>query len=160
MAFEISPAFAEDLGEAGRVHAVAWQDSHRRFCTPEFVALHTPERQARYLAEKLANGSRLFLLRLDGKAVGVVGVAGSLIEDLYILPDYRNRGLGTALLRYAIGQCDGAPKLWILENNAGAECLYRREGFVPTGRRNAIAGKLDEVAFELRRPCLPARKEI
>ena len=151
MGVEITPAGAGDLAAAGRVHAIAWQDSHRAFCAPEFVALHTPERQARYLAEKLSNGSRLFLLRQDGEAVGVATVAGSLIEDLYILPECQNRGLGTALLRYAARQCDGAPTLWILENNTEAERLYRREGFAPTGRRNAIADKLDEVEFELRR---------
>ena len=147
----ITPAGAEDLEAAGRVHAEAWQDSHRAFCAPEFVALHTPGRQARYLAEKVSNGSRLYLLRADGEAVGVVTVTGSQIEDLYIFPGWQNRGLGTALLRYAVSRCDGAPTLWILENNAGAERLYRREGFVPTGRRNAITDKLDEMEFELRR---------
>lgn len=133
------------VAEAGRVHALAWQDSHRSFCAPGFVAIHTPERQARYLAGKLAHGSRLFLLCLDGEAAGVVSVTGSLIEDLYILPRLQNRGLGTALLRHAVDHCDGAPTLWILENNAGAERLYRREGFVPTGRRQAVADGLDEI---------------
>ncbi len=149
----ITPASADDIEAAGRIHAEAWQDSHRAFCAPEFVALHTPERQARYLADKVSDGSRLFLLRRDGEAVGVVTVTGSLIEDLYILPECQNRGLGTALLRFAIGQCDGAPTLWILENNAGAERLYRREGFTPTGRRQAIADKLDEVEFRGMETC-------
>ena len=145
MDIEITPACTGDLETAGQIHAEAWRDSHRAFCTPEFVALHTPERQSRYLADKVARGSRLYLLRADGEAVGVVTVTESLIEDLYILPGWQNRGLGTALLRYAVGQCDGAPTLWILENNAGAERLYRREGFAPTGRRKAITDKLDEV---------------
>ena len=149
MGVEIAPAGAGDLEAAGRVHAAAWQDSHRDFCAPEFVALHTPERQARYLAEKVSDGSRLFLLRQDGAPVGVVTVTGSLIEDLYILPECQNCGLGTALLRYAVGQCEGIPTLWILENNAGAERLYRREGFAPTGRRSAITDRLDEIEFVL-----------
>ena len=152
MDIEITPAGADDLEAAGRVHAEAWRDSHRAFCAPEFVALHTPERQARYLAEKVSNGSRLFLLWVDGEAVGVVTVTESLIEDLYILPGWQNRGLGTALLRYAVSRCDGAPTLWILENNAGAERLYRREGFAPTGRRNAITDKLDEVELRVMEP--------
>ena len=102
----------------------------------------------RYLSGKLAGGSRLYLMRRDGEAVGVVSVTGSLIEDLYILPRYQNRGLGTALLRHAMKRCDGTPTLWILENNAGAERLYRREGFVPTERRKAVARGLDELEFE------------
>lgn len=151
MRVDILPVDADSLDEAGAVHAAAWQASHRAFCTPEFVARHTPQRQARYLSEKLAKGSRLFMLRLDGKAIGVVTVSRSLIEDLYILPECQNRGFGTMLLRYAVRQCADAPTLWILENNTEAERLYRREGFAPTGRRNAIADKLDEVEFELRR---------
>lgn len=147
MAVEIVPVDSSGVDEASRVHALSWQDSHRAFCTPDFTALHTPERQARYLAQKMAAGSRLYLLRLDGTTVGVVSVTGSLIEDLYILPEYQNRGLGTALLRYAIDRCDGVPTLWILENNAGAERLYRREGFTPTGRRSAIADGLNEIEF-------------
>ena len=142
---EIVPVDPGNVAEAGAVHAEAWQASHRGFCTPEFIALHTAERQTRCLLEKLQGGSRLFLMRLEGEAVGVVSVTGSLIEDLYILPRWQNRGLGTMLLRHAMRQCEGRPTLWILENNAGAERLYRREGFVPTGRRNAITGKLDEI---------------
>ena len=145
----IVPAGPGDIADAGRVHAEAWQESHRAFCTPAFVAQHTAKRQAAYLSDKLAQGAQLYLLRLDGRAAGVVSVTGSLIEDLYILPDCQNRGLGTALLRYAVRRCEGRPTLWILENNGGAERMYRREGFVPTGRRNNIADGLDEVEFEL-----------
>lgn len=147
LSFDIIPVGPSQIEEAGRVHALAWQDSHRGFCAPDFVALHTPERQARYLADKLSGGGKLFLLRLDGAAAGVVSVTGSLIEDLYVLPSLQNRGLGTALLRYAARQCSGTPTLWILENNARAERLYRREGFIPTGRRNAITDQLDEVEY-------------
>ncbi|MBR6220855.1 MAG: GNAT family N-acetyltransferase [Clostridia bacterium] len=143
------PAGPGDIADAGRVHAEAWQESHRSFCAEAFVALHTAQRQAQYLSDKLAHGAQLYLLKVDSRAVGVVSVTGSLIEDLYILPDCQNRGLGTALLRYAVRRCEGKPTLWILENNAGAERLYRREGFVPTGRRNNITDGLDEVEFEL-----------
>lgn len=149
MNIRIYPAGQGDIAEAGRVHAESWRESHRAFCSQAFLALHTAERQAVYLTDKLAGGARLYLLRLDGKAAGIVSVTGSLIEDLYILPDCQNRGLGTALLRYAVSRCEGRPTLWILENNAGAERLYRREGFVPTGRRNNIASGLDEVEYEL-----------
>ena len=79
--------------------------------------------------------------------MGIVSVTGSLIEDLYILPDRQNRGYGTKLLQYAIGQCADTPVLWILENNQGAERLYRRMGFQETGRRNPITKGLDEIEF-------------
>ena len=137
-----------NLSEAAAIHSVSWQESHRSFCSPEFIALHTPQHQKAYLQGKMDNGSKLFMMIAD-KPVGVVSVTGNLIEDLYILPDYQHQGFGTRLLRFAMEQCDGVPTLWILENNKGAEKLYRREGFRETGRKNAITDKLDEIEFSL-----------
>ena len=96
----------------------------------------------------MANGSRVYML-IDGTPVGIVSVTGSLIEDLYVLPEKQNMGYGTALLQYAIGQCAGKPTLWILENNIGAARLYRRMGFRKTGKTNAITDELNEVELIL-----------
>ena len=154
----IAAVDASNIREAAAVHAASWQASHRAFCAPDFVALHTPERQREYIRRKMDGGSRSFLLIAD-MPVGVVSVTGSLIEDLYILPERQNRGYGTALLRFAIGRCAGVPTLWILENNAGAERLYRRLGFTETGRRNAITGELDEIEFVLHKEAYPMDHE-
>jgi len=137
-----------NLSEAATIHSVSWQESHRSFCSPDFVALHTPQHQEEYLQQKIDQGSRVFML-IEDKPVGVVSVTGSLIEDLYILPNYQHQGFGTRLLHFGIEHCDGTPTLWILENNKGAEKLYRREGFRETGRRNAITDVLDEIEFSL-----------
>ena len=137
-----------NLSEAAAIHSASWQESHRSFCSPEFIALHSPQHQKAYLQKKIDNGSKLFILIAD-KPVGVVSVTGNLIEDLYILADYQQQGHGTRLLRFAIEQCDSTPTLWILENNKGAEKLYRREGFRETGRKNAITDELDEIEYTL-----------
>ena len=34
-----------NLSEAATIHSVSWQESHRLICSPEFVALHTPQHQ-------------------------------------------------------------------------------------------------------------------
>lgn len=138
----------ETIEAAARVHSISWQASHSSFCSPEFVAAHTPERQNVYIRKKLEEGSVFYLLAED-QPIGIVSITGNLIEDLYILPEFQNRGYGTKLLRFAIAQCTDTPALWILENNQDAERLYRRLGFRPTGRRNHITGKLDEVEFAL-----------
>jgi len=93
-------------------------------------------------------GSRIYML-VEEKPVGVVSVTGSLIEDLYVLPDRQNMGYGTRLLRYAIGKCKGVPTLWILENNTRAERLYRKMGFRRTGRINPSPGGLKEIELAL-----------
>lgn len=134
----------ENLAQAGRIHSLAWQESHRSFCTPEFVAKHSPEAQTEYLRRERVQGKRVWML-VDGKPVGIVSVQGSLIENLYVLPGEQNRGYGTRLLRFAMAQCQGTPALWILSSNEGALRLYARHGFVKSGREN----RLSETLYEL-----------
>ena len=138
------------IRQAAAVHSISWKASHRAFCTPEFIEKHTPEQQLEYLQNKMNGGAAVYLLA-DEKPVGIVSVTGSLIEDLYVLPEMQNRGYGTRLLQFAISLCTGVPVLWILENNTGAARLYRRMGFRETGRRNSITNELDEIEMQLAR---------
>ena len=144
----IIPVDKTNIMQAATIHATAWKSSHRAFCTPDFIEKHTPERQLEYLQKKINGGTKVCMLA-DEEPVGIVSVTGSLIEDLYVLPEMQNRGYGTALLQFAVRQCANTPALWILENNTGAERLYRRMGFRETGRRNRIANGLDEIEMHL-----------
>ena len=144
----IVPVDQSNICQAAEVHSVSWQESHRSFCSADFIALHTPEHQQEYLSEKISRGSRVFML-VDGEPAAVVSVTGSLIEDLYVLPGRQNKGYGTLLLEYAVRQCTGTPTLWILENNKGAERLYSRIGFRKTGRLHTVTDGLDEIEFTL-----------
>ncbi len=146
----IIPVDQTNILEAAAIHSISWKESHRSFCSPDFIEKHTTERQMEYLQNKINGGAKVYMLT-DGKTAGIVSVTGSLIEDLYVLPDMQNRGYGTKLLLFAISQCEDTPALWILENNTGAERLYRRMGFQETGRRNAITNALDEIELHLTR---------
>ena len=137
-----------NLFQAAIIHSISWKESHRAFCTPDFIELHTPERQRDYLNKKMNSGTRIYML-VEEKPIGIVSVTNSLIEDLYVLPNMQNMGYGTKLLQYAIDQCTDTPTLWILENNVKAERLYHRMGFKRTGRKNSITDGLDEIEFAL-----------
>ncbi len=158
MSLRILPVGESNLEEAAEVHAVSWRASHAEICTPEFIAVHTTERQREYLRRKLQDGSRFFLLT-DNTPVGLVAVTENLIEDLYVLPAYQNRGYGTRLLQHAIGTCSGAPTLWILETNTGAARLYERLGFHPTGRIRRANGPLAEIEFSLQKTGTPETRQ-
>ena len=138
-----------NLTVAGRVHAEAWQASHRDFCSAAFVEKHTAAAQTDYLREQLRQGKQIFLL-VEDTPVGLVSVHNSLIENLYVLPALQNRGYGTQLLRYAIGQCREAPTLWLLSNNEGAYRLYSRHGFVKTGQVHRLNESLYEFEMQHR----------
>ena len=139
----------ENIAASARIHSISWQESHRAFCNEAFILKHDVEHQKEYIREKMKNGSKFYLL-YDKEPVAVVSVKDELIEDLYVLPEQQNKGYGTQLLNYAVAKIKAQgliPSLWILENNHDAEHLYLQQGFVPTGNRNHITGKLDEVEF-------------
>ena len=144
----IIPVDETNLLQAATIHSISWKESHRAFCTPDFTELHTPDRQREYLSDKMSGGTKIYML-VDEKPIGIVSVTNSLIEDLYVLPDLQNRGYGTKLLQYAVGQCADTPTLWILENNTRTEKLYRRMGFKKTGKKNSITEELDEIEYAL-----------
>ncbi len=121
-----------DMMQAAVIHSESWIESHKGICSPEFLAIHTPERQKGYLESEVAKGARLYML-IEEKPVGIVSIQGGLIANLYVLPGEQNKGYGTQLLAFAVENCTESPSLWILNTNDGARRLYERNGFKPTG---------------------------
>ena len=147
--YMIVPVDEDNIIEAACIHSISWQESHRAFCNEAFILKHDTDHQAEYIRNKIANGSKFYML-CDKQSMAVVSITDGLIEDLYVLPELQRQGYGTALLDYVITLIcrEGiTPTLWILESNFGAEHLYRRKGFVPSGKQNTITGKLSEIEF-------------
>ena len=137
----------ENLLEAGAVHAASWRESHRAVCSADFVAEHTPQRQAEYLRREMAAGKQVFML-VDEEIVGVVSIQGSLIENLYVHPSFWRCGYGSALLMHAQSHCIGTPSLWILSSNTPAKRLYEKHGYLPTGRVKLLSDTLFEIEMQ------------
>ena len=136
------------IADVGRVHSESWKESHRSFCSAEFVEKHTPAAQADFLRREMNSGKTFYML-IDNYPVGIVSVHGSLIENLYVLPSEQRKGYGSQLLHYAIQQCAGTPCLWILNNNEGAYRLYAKNGFIETGNRKQLNNTLYEMELAL-----------
>ena len=137
-----------NIADAGRIHSESWKESHRSFCSAEFVEKHTPAAQADYLRREMNTGKTIYML-IDKYPVGIVSVYGSLIENLYVLPSEQRKGYGSLLLDYAIRHCAGTPSLWILNNNEGAYRLYTQNGFKETGNRKQLNDTLYEMELSL-----------
>ena len=53
------------------------------------------------------------------------------LDDLYVFPEFRNRGIGTAIIRKC---CEKGPvMLYVVRKNTGALALYHRLGFREVG---------------------------
>ena len=51
-----------NLLQAAMIHSISWKESHRSFCVPDFVEIHTPERQQEYVQNKMNCGSKFYML--------------------------------------------------------------------------------------------------
>jgi GNAT superfamily N-acetyltransferase len=84
----------------------------------------------------------------DGQWVGMVRTypddddATPHVAGLWVDPASRNAGVGRLLLETFLGWAQGTGvsevRLWVTETNAPALALYRRAGFVPTERHQAL----------------------
>ena len=140
---------SNNIIQATAVYWESWMDSHKSFCSEDFLKFHTLEYQKEYLEEKIKRGISVYI-SIKEKPVGIVSVNGSTIEDLYVLPQEQNKGYGTELLMFAIHQCPSQPVLWILENNRDAQRLYERHGFYLTGKSHQLSDTLSELELILK----------
>ena len=70
----------------------------------------------------------LYGVETEGRLCGFLGVRGERVEMLFVENESRGRGLGGALLKYAIREC-GAAELDVNEANASAARFYEHLGF-------------------------------
>jgi len=87
--------------------------------------------------------SRCWVADLDGRVIGMV-VAWLIVDEIHIAtiamhPDFRKQGIGEKLLLYVLqsAKTEGAVSsfLEVREGNAAAIMMYRKFGYVETGRR-------------------------
>jgi ribosomal protein S18 acetylase RimI-like enzyme len=70
---------------------------------------------------------------IDGKKAGYFSflLSGKTMEldDLYIFPEYRNKGIGSAVIEKCLSETKLPIILYVFNKNSGAVRLYERFGF-------------------------------
>jgi ribosomal protein S18 acetylase RimI-like enzyme len=151
----IRRARLSDAGSIGAVHVAAWRSTYPGILPDEFLAGLSAPRQAAHYGESIRSGGTAVFVAIasgadvpPGSPPRVVGfttagrarnwgptrLAEGEIETLYVLDDFRDRGLGRALIRAAAaaladGGC-GSAYLWVLRDNP-SRWFYRRLGGRP-----------------------------
>ena len=99
--------------------------------------------------------SRCWVTDLDGRVVGMV-VAWLIVDEIHIAtiathPDFRKQGIGKNLLLHTLrsAKAEGAVMsfLEVREGNEIALEMYRKFGFVESGRRDGYYKDNDEAAI-------------
>ena len=108
-----------------------WEDSVRAthdFLPEAYILLLREQVLRRYL-----DAVMLICCKDRQRICGFAGVANGYVHMLFVAPDYRGKGVGKRLLRYAIDELN-AERLDVNEQNPQALGFYLHEGFQVVGR--------------------------
>jgi GNAT superfamily N-acetyltransferase len=113
-----------------------------RAAVHDFLANHSYWARGRPRAtmdDLIATAERVVGLYHGARQVGFSrtisdGHTRSYLADVYVLPEFRRRGLGVELVRFTVDEGPYADTGWLL-HTADAHELYRRFGFEPPGER-------------------------
>jgi GNAT superfamily N-acetyltransferase len=108
----------------------------------DFVANHSywaPGRPRDEQERLVQEAQRVVGLYHDGRQIGFAravsdGASITYLADVYVLPEYRGRGLGVELVREMVENGPYADKRWLL-HTADAHALYEKFGFGPPSDR-------------------------
>ncbi len=123
----IRPAEPDDAPAIATVH------SRSRRVTmpylPEGSHRRSHEQVTAWVGEHVLPGNRVWVAEQDGQVVGYAALEGDLLDQLYLLPEARRQGIGTALLDEVKRASPGGVRLWVFQANVDAQAFYRRHGF-------------------------------
>jgi GNAT superfamily N-acetyltransferase len=119
--------------DRGRIDRAA---VHEYLATESYWARGRPRET---MDDLIATAERVVGLYVGGRQVGFSrtisdGHTRSYLADVYVLSEFRGRGLGAELVRFSVDEGPYAGTGWLL-HTADAHELYRRFGFAPPGDR-------------------------
>lgn len=141
----LRPATEADAGAVAEVHLAARRGAERAGAMPP--SAHAAEETGRWLAGRLGE-DEVWVAERDGRLVGYARFTSTWLDDLYVLPSYAGRGVGSALLDVVKAQRPHGFCLWVFETNTPARAFYAGHGLVELERTDGSAN--EERAPDLR----------
>ena len=146
MEYRIRPCTREDTAALVETIRGAFRDVAERFgLTEQNCPRHASNCTAGWIEQDMDRGVAYFLLETDGQAAGSVALERArpdvvYLERLAVLPRFRGRGFGKALVARALSEARamGAQSVGIgvIAGEAGLKDWYRRFGFAETQTRD------------------------
>ena len=82
-----------------------------------------------FIKDVLIPNNEVWVAEEAGRVVGFAGFGDGSLRHLWVHRTAQNRGVGTALLKVAMGRCSDGLQLRVFQKNLGARRLYERNGF-------------------------------
>jgi pimeloyl-ACP methyl ester carboxylesterase/GNAT superfamily N-acetyltransferase len=118
----------EDAAAIGDVWLTSWR------ATFDFPPAHPDPDVRRWLAEELLPKSEVWVAvdpDTGDRVVGFMALSTSMVEQLYVVPEWIGRGVGDRLITLAKGRRPDGLDLYCFQVNALARRFYERRDFVP-----------------------------
>jgi GNAT superfamily N-acetyltransferase len=122
-------------------------------CAP---LVHSDESVREWIRRQLIPAGSTTVAVVDGLVVGLLAVSKgtdcSWIDQLYLLPPWVERGIGTRLLELALGELVPPIRLYTFQCNQRARCFYERRGFkaLAFGDGSGNEEKCPDILYEWR----------
>jgi len=140
MEYTIRQARSEDSETLVKLIRTGFRDVAERFgLTKENCPTHPSNCTLDWVKADQSKGVKYFVLEQDGRPVGCVAVEQATPQTCYaerlaVLPEFRHKGFGRALMRHAIGAAKnmGAVRveIGIISRKVELKDWYERMGFV------------------------------
>lgn len=123
-----------------------------------------PEHEVRAWLRGRLDVDDVWVAEDEGLVVGYARCTPTWLDDLYVLPSYAGRGVGSALLELVKVQRPGGFSLWVFEMNAPARAFYARHGLLELERTDGSGNEERapdvRVVWPGREPLAFLRREI
>lgn len=129
----------DDMDAAARVHRASFDDA-----LPWLAGFHTPQEDAWFYRERVFQDCELWGAFDDAALTGLIAFREDWIDQLYVLPQMQDRGVGSQLLQKAQDAFTQL-HLWAFQRNQAARRFYESRGF-------ALVRQTDGAGNEEREP--------
>ncbi len=142
-------AIATRPAEASDAEAVAGLFRRSRALLAFLPELHSAAEDLQFVRDRLIARQRVTLAEYEGSLAGFVAETPGWIEHLYLEPDRRGMGIGSALLGEVMAR-QKTISLWVFAENWPARRFYERHGFVPVECTDGAANeaRLPDIRYE------------
>ena len=97
---------------------------------PTVRRAHSDDEVRGWIREILLPGHEVWVAEADGAVVGMLALSQGWVDQLYLDPDWRGRGVGERLVELARQRQPSGLQLWTFQVNEAAQRFYERQGFV------------------------------
>ncbi|MEU9325614.1 GNAT family N-acetyltransferase [Streptomyces canus] len=101
---------------------------------PTVVRPRSDDEVRAYIRDVVVPSRETWVAVAEEQVVGLMVIAGDLLSQLYLDPDWRGRGIGDRFVARAKERSPRGLSLWTFQVNKPAHRFYERHGFVEAER--------------------------